>query len=463
MPTAPTLALTLNGQARELAAPAAHTSLLTLLRGLGVVGAKEGCAEGECGACAVAMVLPAVSSSGSRIRAVNACLFPAAAAHGCEIWTVEGLADGATLHPAQQVLADHSGSQCGYCTPGFVVSIAAAQADGQTLDDHVIAGNLCRCTGYRPISAAVATLATAPAPNHPLTSRAKHPAPTPDAVHFEHADGAFSRPSTLDEVFDLLSLHPTWTVVAGATDLFVEANLLGRRFEGLLAVDHLPQLRVVETTSELLRIGAAVTLAELGELVDVVLLRELVPLFASGLVRHRATLGGSLVTASPIGDLAPVLLALGASLEVASHQGTRTVPIEDFFQGYRKTALAPAELLVAITIPLPVATTTHFEKFSKRRHDDISTAAFAGALHLDQNGRMHDVRLGLGGVAATPLRARGAEAQLEGQVLSPPVRTAALAALAAEIAPLDDHRGSAEYRRAMMAAALEALLDKVAP
>ncbi|WP_246056709.1 xanthine dehydrogenase small subunit [Nocardioides eburneiflavus] len=448
--------ITVNGQSRPLAGVPAHTNALDFVRGLGLTGAKEGCAEGECGACAVLVARP--DGDGSRWTPVNACLVPALALDGQEVVTAEGLGGPGDLHPVQAGLAEAGGSQCGYCTPGFVCSMAAeyyrpARPPGPDgFDVHAIGGNLCRCTGYRPIRDAACALGAPPAAD-PFAERQGRPAPGPAQTR---VDG-FARPADLADALALLAAHPDAAVVAGSTDWGVEANLRGRRAAHVVAVDRLPELRGLTTDADVIEIGAALTLSEveaaLGD--DVPLLAQVWPQFASRLIRNSATIGGNLATASPIGDLAPALLALDARLVLASADGDREVALADFFTGYRETVLRPAELVRAVRVPTPLAAHATFRKIAKRRFDDISSVAVAVALDV-VDGAVVRARIGLGGVAATPVRARATEAVLEGRTWDLDTVEAASAVLAQEGTPIDDQRASAAYRSAMLGNALRA-------
>ncbi len=445
--------ITVNGRPRPLVGLPAHTNVLDFLRDLGLTGAKEGCAEGECGACAVLVARP--DGARSRWTPVNACLVPALALDGQEVLTAEGLGDPDDLHPVQAELAVRGGSQCGYCTPGFACSMAAEyyrpdRDDGPDgFDMHSIAGNLCRCTGYRPIRDAALALG-APVPADPLAERQGSPAPAAVATR---VDG-FARPTALADALALLAEHPDATVVAGATDWGVEANLRGSRASYVVAVDRLPELRGLSTDG-LVEIGAALTLSEIEAALGstVPLLAQVWPLFASRLIRNGATIGGNLATASPIGDLAPALLALDATLVLASVDGDREVGLADFFTGYRETVLQPGELIRAVRVPTPLAARTTFRKIAKRRYDDISSVAVAMALDV-VDGTVARARIGLGGVAATPIRALATEALLEGRPWAPETVEAAAAVLTAEGTPIDDQRASAAYRSAMLGNAL---------
>ena len=477
---------TVNGRRRPLRGITAHTTALDWLRDTGLTGVKEGCAEGECGACSV-LLATSDDAGGTAWTAVNACLVPAAALDGQEVVTAEGLGAPDHLHPVQARLAEAGGSQCGYCTPGFACSMAAefyradrAPADAATdagagagtdptdpetapdhahgpngFDLHALSGNLCRCTGYRPIRDAAFALGD-PEPGDPLAARRDRPAPEIRATRLEADGGRFVRPGTLDEALRVLREEPDATVVAGSTDWGVEVNLRGRRSPLVLAIEQLPELRTFAVGDDAVEIGAALTLSEVERRLDgrVPLLAELFPQFASPLIRNRATLGGNLGTASPIGDAAPALLALGARLVLASPGGDREVDLAEYFTGYRTTVRRPDELIRAVRIPLPLAPLTGFHKIAKRRFDDISSVAVAFALDLDADGGVASARIGLGGVAATPLRARATEEALVGQAWSLETVRDAASVLGSEGTPMSDHRASAEYRAVMLNRAL---------
>ena len=393
----------LNGEIVRVENPGPHVTLLEFVRGRGLTGAKEGCAEGECGACAVALVERDEAAGRSAYRVVNSCLMFLPMAAGREIHTVESFCVDGELCDAQREMASGGGSQCGYCTPGFVVSLFAEQyrpdRNGQC-DVMALAGNLCRCTGYRPIRDAAESLG--PSPRDKFRARLEEPAPELPVVDIE----GFSRPDSVEACLALMQTHPAAKLVAGATDLCVESNLRYRRWPQLISVEGIEELQEFSNTEQFVRIGAAVPLSEIGrrwrDAPDV--FREWLQLFASPLIRNRATIGGNLATASPIGDAAPLLLALDAEVHLAGPDGRRTMPLADFFEGYRRTKMASSELITAVDIPKPLPQLARFYKVAKRRLDDISTVAAAMALDLDTNERVVRARFAFGGVAATPLR-----------------------------------------------------------
>lgn len=484
--------ITVNGTARPCAA-GPHTSLLDWLREQGWTGAKEGCAEGECGACAVLVARPD-GPDRARWQALNSCLPPALALDGQEVVTAEGLGQApapgrpGALHPVQREMAERGGSQCGYCTPGFVCAMAAefyrperahqavcrdapheeppvsgggtGERGPNGFDLHALSGNLCRCTGYRPIRDAAYALGQ-PEPTDPFADRLSRAAPPAAATDVSCAEGAFVRPVDLPDLLDRLAAAPDAVLLAGATDAGVERNLRHSRPRLVLAIDRLEELRTLQVEGDRVEIGAALTLSEIERHLAgrIPLLDQLLPQFASRLIRNGATLGGNLGTGSPIGDAAPVLLALDATLVLASAQGEREVALPDYFTGYRESVRAPGELIRAVRIPMPPAPHAAFYKTAKRRFDDISSAAIAIALRLEGD-EVADVRIGLGGVAETPIRALATEEALTGRLWSPDSVALASKVLGAEGTPMDDHRASARYRSAVLEQSLLRFFDE---
>ena len=419
---------------------------------------------------------------------------PAAAFDQQEVVTAEGLGrlyGSGRLHPVQREMAERGGSQCGYCTPGFICSMAAeyyrpgrrpaafgpngSGASGEPngfrpaddehgpngFDLHALSGNLCRCTGYRPIRDAAYALGQ-PDADDPLLARLAEPAPAAAATATTSAQGRYVRPASLAEALGLLAAEPAARLVAGSTDWGVELNIRHARAALTIGIERIEELREFSVSADRIDIGAALSLSEIearldGSRVRVPLLDELFPQFASRLIRNGATLGGNLGTASPIGDAPPVLLALDASLVLASSQGEREVRLDGYFTGYRQSVRRPDELIKTIRIPRPVAPVTAFHKIAKRRFDDISSAAIAYALRLEEGSagqaggpRVASIRIGLGGVAATPLRSLAAEDALTGRPWTREVVEAAAEELARAGTPMSDHRASEAYRIAML-------------
>ncbi|MGO2745951.1 xanthine dehydrogenase small subunit [Microbacterium sp.] len=472
------IAVTVNGERRALAGTATHSTALDWLRATGLPGSKEGCAEGECGACAILLATPD-KDGGTTWTAANACLIPVYALDGQEIVTSEGLGSRDDLHPVQEKLAEAGGSQCGYCTPGFACSMAGeyyrkgragADADASDHEDgcpahdaehgpngfdlHALSGNLCRCTGYRPIRDAAYTLGS-PTDDDPMRQRMDQPAPAAVATDTTIDGARFVRPQTLTDTLQLLQDEPDALLVAGSTDWGVEVNIRGSRAPFVVAIEQLDELRTLTETDDYVEIGAALPLSEIERRLDgrIPLLAQLLPQFASHLIRNRATMGGNLGTGSPIGDTPPALLALGARLVLASVRGEREVELSEYFTGYRQTIREKDELIRAIRIPLPLATTTAFHKIAKRRFDDISSVAIGFALDIE-DGTVTAAKIGLGGVAATPLRAVATEKALVGQPWSIQTIKRASEILRAEGTPMSDHRASSDYRSHMLGTSL---------
>uniref|UniRef100_UPI002148DD1B FAD binding domain-containing protein n=1 Tax=Tahibacter caeni TaxID=1453545 RepID=UPI002148DD1B len=326
-------------------------SLLRWLKRRRLAGTKEGCADGDCGACTV--VLRETGADGrTRLTAVNSCLLPVGALPGRDVITVEGVSEaGRPLHPVQQALVECAGSQCGYCTPGFVMSLFAGYYAG-ALDDETTEGNLCRCTGYRPIRSATAVLAALPAPQDAFAALLDETATPPSA-----ALGSYFSPRSIGDALALKVQQPAAVWIAGATDLGVELSHGKPVATAFIALDRIPELQQLEIGADVVRIGAGLPLSRLEtELAGVFpALDQMLPWFAARQVRNRATVGGNLGTASPIGDLLPVLLALDAVVHLRGPHGARDVAIADFFLDYRRTARAADELVVAVSLPRAAA------------------------------------------------------------------------------------------------------------
>jgi xanthine dehydrogenase small subunit len=451
----------LNGRAVTADGPS-HVSVLQWLRAQGLCGTKEGCAEGECGACAVAVLKSEPGEAGSHFEPVNSCLLPLCAVEGLELVSVEGIAEtDGSLHPVQSAMVLAGGSQCGYCTPGFVVSLFCEyyRPGRAEFDPESISGNLCRCTGYRPI-ADVARGLPAPPEGDPRLVQLRTSAAPLAAAKSGLPNELFLRPAALPEAFALLLTHPGAQLIAGGTDLMVSANQRHQRFPVLISLEALSELHELTLGESELVLGAAVSLSRLERALsstepDLRMLRQLLPLFSSRLIRNRATLGGNLGTASPIGDCAPALLALGAELELVSAGGTRRLPLCDFFLDYRQTALGPGELIRAVRIPRPLPAFQRFYKVSKRALDDISTVAAGFALTLDAQGNVLRFGVGLGGVAKVPLAAPSLEQIAGGRAWNEGTLELLLSEASRLGTPQSDLRGSAGYRRAMLGKLIE--------
>lgn len=463
----------LNGQPRHCEA-SPDTSVLELLREtLGQTGTKEGCASGDCGACTVA-IGEAGPDGRVHYHSANACITPAHQLQGLSLVTVEGLARGEALHPAQAAMVACHASQCGFCTPGIVMSLftlheAQQQRPAPLTPERLeaaLGGNLCRCTGYRPIRDAALSMGEHPyARPEWLDLAVDATAPIQEPA----AESAFVQPTTLDALVEERRRHPEAPIVAGGTDLWLEVTQRLRRFARLVDVTRVAELTTIEEATldddrEGWWIGGAVTYSRLEPLLE-----EHYPAFAhllhrlgSAQVRNRGTLGGNIANASPIGDTPPVLLALGARLWLAGpgdDEGIaeRELPLDDFFLDYKKTSLREGEVIRALFLPRPEPG-RHLRvwKLSKRREDDISAVLGAFSWRLE-DGVLREVRLAFGGMAATPGRAAAAEAALEGQRPTVARFQAARAALQDDFQPMSDVRGSAHYRELSAANLLERL------
>jgi xanthine dehydrogenase small subunit len=454
------LRLIVNGEPIEIRGVPAATTLLDWLREhAGLKGTKEGCAEGDCGACTV--VVERLAGNGTvRREPINACISMIGQLDGVAIRTVEGLSpDGEPLHPVQAALAEGGGTQCGFCTPGFVMSAYAFAAGGEPREagriHDALAGNLCRCTGYRPIVDAL--LKMAPGPDPLERGRARLAAvlraqPRRSGARFEHQGLWFHAPATFREALALRAKHLDAVVLAGGTDVGLRVSRQRETLPAIIHVGRIAALTAVKQDKRHIVFGASVTCASALDLLAAHYpgLHTYLTRFGSRQIRSMATLGGNIATASPIGDSLPILLALDAKIKVSSaKRGARTIDADKFFTGYRRTALAKDELIESIAIPKPSEDTVLFaDKISKRRDQDISTLCGVFRLRV-ADGIIRDVRLAFGGMAPTPRRARKAEAALLGQRIEDDTFAAVGKHIADEFAPISDWRGSSEYRRAV--------------
>ena len=434
-------------------------------------GTKEGCAEGDCGACTV--VLGSLDAQGAlQLQPVNACIQFLPTLDGKALFTVEDVADSAAtpdgaLHPVQQSLVDCHGSQCGFCTPGFVMSLWACyqrhQAAGtvptrqQLADD--LSGNLCRCTGYRPILDAGQQMLTAPAvklAREPVLQALRALAAYPPL----HTAEGFHAPRTLTDFAALREALPQARVLAGSTDMGLWVTKQFRDLGELISINEVAELKRVQVGVDLITIGAAASLEDAWHalVAEWPTLRDVWLRFASLPIRHAGTMGGNVANGSPIGDSAPVLIALGAQVVLQRGPQVRRMALEDFYVDYMKTQLQPGEFVHSLEVPRrrPVQQVRAY-KISTRFDSDISAVCAALVIDLDRDldrgldrdldgGPIVNVRLAFGGMAATVRRAAGAEAALQGRLWDEAALQAAQAALALDFKPLTDMRASAAYR-----------------
>jgi xanthine dehydrogenase small subunit len=434
-------------------------TLLDLLReDLGCTGTKEGCGEGDCGACTVVLGEPGADGTHVEYRAINSCIRLAHSVDGMALWTVEDTANGdGTLHPAQEAMVACHGSQCGFCTPGFVMSLFGMYQNhvrhGETvtreLAQEELSGNLCRCTGYRPILDAAQTMRHWPADEideKALLAQLK--VVTPAQAGAVGGPASYMQPRTLDELLMLRAQHPRAQIVAGCTDVGLWVTKMHMRLPQVLDVTRVSELRRIEHYDNHVAIGAAVTLqdAYAALIADRPQLKTFANRFAGLPVRNSGTLGGNVANGSPIGDSMPLLIALGAHVVLMSRRGHREMPIEDFYTGYRKSVLADDEVLAWIKVPRPGSGEfLRVYKISKRFDDDISAVCLAIKLHVDHE-HVARISIAAGGVAATPVRAKKTESLLIGKEWSQASAVMAGNALRNEFSPLSDMRASAAYR-----------------
>jgi len=416
------------------AEPPTRTLLDWLREERRLTGTKEGCAEGDCGACTVM-----VTGEDGMPRPANACILFLPQIHGKAVRTVEGIAapDG-TPHPVQQAMVDHHGSQCGFCTPGFVVSMACGHLNGRRDHDDVLAGNLCRCTGYAPIVRAAEAAARAPVPGW-----MRDTAPGAPALA---AGAGVAMPGNADELAAWYSDNPEATLIAGATDVGLWVTKALRELSPVAFLGRCADLATIEERETELRVGAMVTIERLRAAVGrrYPAWAEILRRYGSEQVRAVATLGGNVANASPIGDNPPVLIALGATVHLRRGDGRRALAIEDFFLDYGKQDRRRGEFVEAISVPKGKAR-LFASKLSKRFDQDISAVCGAFALEI-ADGTVRGARIGFGGMAPIPKRARAVEAALEGRPWSAATVEAALPVFAEDFTPISDMRASAGYR-----------------
>ncbi len=434
-----------------------NTSILDYLREhLLHTGSKEGCASGDCGACTV--VLGELAGSKVNYAAVNACIAPLGSLHGKQLITIEHLQYDDRLHPVQQAMVDCHGSQCGFCTPGFVMSMFAyrktnAEPDRASIN-AALGGNLCRCTGYRPIIDAAVQMYAAPSEDQ-FTARE---AETVQALRRINADDAevelqangkkYFVPRNVRLLADLLLRYPEAKLVVGGTDLSLEHTQFLREFEVLIYTGRVKEMLAVDALGDAIEIGAAVSYSAcqavlIQQYPD---LHELIERLGSRQIRNQGTLGGNIGNASPIGDMPPVLIALDAQLVLRKGDTTRTIPVADYFVSYKKTVQQTSEFIERIIVPKArPGYVFKAYKISKRLEDDIS--ATLGVFYIKLEDRVvTDVRVAFGGMAETPKRAMHCEKALQEQIWNAETIAAAMAALDNDFSPISDFRASAEYR-----------------
>jgi xanthine dehydrogenase small subunit len=422
-----------------------------------MTGSKEGCAEGDCGACTV--VVGRLDRGRLRYEAINACIRFLPTLDGCHLLTVEHLkSEDGTLHPVQQAMVDCHGSQCGFCTPGFVMSLFALwlNEDAPSISrvEDALAGNLCRCTGYEPIITAAQRMYRLGnrdrfASRRDAVAARLRELTDQETLSLAGPTGRFLAPATVEALADLVIAQPQATLVAGATDVGLWVTKGMQRLDTVIYLGRIEALRLIEDQGEHLRIGATATHADVRPALAALSpqLDELMRRFGGEQVRNAGTIGGNIANGSPIGDLPPALIALDASLVLRRGGERRTLPLEDFFLDYRKQDRREGEFVETVIVPkLAPDALFHVSKISKRFDEDISAVCGAFLLRIDDGGRIAQAQLAYGGMAGIPKRAAAAEAALLGRAWDEAAVAAAIAALPDDFTPLSDMRASAGYR-----------------
>ena len=441
----------------DQAAPTS-TILQHLREDLHCTGTKEGCAEGDCGACTV--VIGDLQGGVLQMKAVNSCIQLLPTLDGKALFTVEDLQQaGGALHPVQQAMVECHGSQCGFCTPGFVMSLWALYLAGETGQaaparreiDDALSGNLCRCTGYRPIIDAAQRMTELPSVNFDSAAvgAALRGLQRSEPLHYAVAGQNFHAPRSLQQLIDLRAAMPAACLLAGSTDVGLWVTKQFRELGDIIYLGQVPELKQITDTATHVEIGAGVSLEDAYATLCIHYPQELSAMrqrFASRLIRNIGTLGGNVANGSPIGDSMPWLIALGAQVVLNGSGGQRLLALEDLYLGYQKKDLRPGEFVEAVRVPLrSVQLRFRTYKLAKRFDQDISAVCAAFSITLD-GATIDSARIAFGGMAATPKRAAQAEAALLGQPWSETTLRAAMSALAQDYAPLSDMRASAAYR-----------------
>jgi xanthine dehydrogenase small subunit len=451
-----------NGQRYEIRGRDAFLSLSDYLRRTcGLIGTKIVCSEGDCGACSVLIGRPAADGSRLAYRPVDSCIQFMFQLDGTHVITVEGLGGEAEPSAVQQAMAEHHGSQCGFCTPGFVVAMHGLLEDRDELDESAmrcgLTGNLCRCTGYSPIIDAGSKIdldqhhrAEELYPSQHMLSEfaGRRDQSIEVRAEWDQSDHVFASPPNLDSALAFLEEHPDATIVAGATDIGVRINKTLSIPRKILDLNRVAELDSVAIEDGKLLLGSRASWTAIEEVCEEVVpeFYKIVSIFGAPQIRHVGTIGGNIANASPIADSLPFLFVMDAVLELRSRGGTRNVPITQFYKGYKKFDLRPGELIARVSIPLPGEDEIlRLYKVSRRRDLDIST--FTAAIRMRLDGDMiADAAMAFGAVGPMVIRARKTESFLSNRTMSEETMRAAGDVAVSEITPISDVRGAADYR-----------------
>lgn len=455
-----TIRFLLDGEVVEITDADPTDTVLNWLRyRIARTGTKEGCAEGDCGACTV--VLGELKSGRVHYAAVNACILFLPVLDGKELLTVESIKqDDGSLHPVQQALVDTHGSQCGFCTPGIVMSLYAhwlmASPTDKASIENALAGNLCRCTGYGPVIEAAQAMGGASEEIRHQSAATLHAIQRSDTLSLSSTSrltGAIKKyfaPVTIESLADLLRVNPEATILAGGTDVGLWVTKQHRELVTVIYLGDVAELKFIKETSDAIEIGAGATYTDAITVLGAHYpdMEELIRRIGSVQIRNSGTIGGNIANGSPIGDSMPALIAAGSTLVLRKGEIQQTMPLEDYFVDYGKQNLAPGEFVVKVVLPKP-RSNQHFRayKLSKRFDQDISAVCACFGFVLEE-GSIAEARICYGGMAATPKRAKATEAALVGKPWSEETIRFALTSMAMDYTPLTDMRASADYRMA---------------
>lgn len=470
----------LNGQRHEVRGDLAFKTVAEYLRyNLGLVGTKVVCAEGDCGACTIMKAFPHPRLKGElKYEAINSCIALVAQMDGCNLVSIEGLKKGDELSPVQKGILNCHGSQCGYCTPGFVMAMTWMIEKNKKVDEKCaknhLTGNLCRCTGYQPIIDAAISAAKEYNPKDTLASRYISKTTSTElkktiqtSVSIETTEKHFFAPTSLKELAKLRKKYPKSTIIGAATDLGVQYNKGKNELAHLISLQLIPELYELKVSAKKAVIGARVTLAELRRELEKYSanLASTLDLFASPQIKNSATLVGNVANASPIADTPPILLALGAEIEILQMKNGKQkwFPLSEFFIGYRKTLVGPGDVVTAIRFDLPgKGEQFRYYKNSARKDLDIACVNASVWVKRGKKSQVEDIRVAFGGVAAMPIRLKKVEGVFRGEVLVAEQIDLGIKKLHEEITPISDLRGTQAYRRVLAENVLRSLLNEFA-